>query len=440
LCREKYTTYAPIASFFVGPDFADLPLVTTDDWETATGKVFPPVCAELRSAKKREENDVPWNKRVCTAFFRGNSTGPGTDATTNQRIRLAKMSIEWENAIDTGSNALVAYDASKKCKFLDAGLVGWNMRDRKLQGEAMTFIKPSLLGIPLVEKVPMYAQAKFKYHVYVDGHCAAMRYASMMPLGAVILKVSSSTKAESMWYFPLLQPYDFRSATPNLLGDHISVKSDLSDLKEVIQWCRTHDSECEKIATNSKNLFRRLIAREGQLDYMQLLCYSISQRFQSSLQHNISHIEFTLEKPNLAVPPFRSKIDWFSADCLEYADTLISSSSTAGPPVMKKYATRDCLCPSCGKKREGVKGKNSSVSSKTSNSSSSSSLSINASKKSIASSVLTSAPAIASDKARAAFLKAAQLAAERSATTAGKGAGGGGGGGVEGGGTKRPRQ
>ena len=47
---------------------------------------------------------------------------------------------------------------------------------------------------PLVKKVPMYAQAKFKYHVYVDGHCAAMRYASMMPLGAVILKVSSSTK------------------------------------------------------------------------------------------------------------------------------------------------------------------------------------------------------------------------------------------------------
>ena len=38
LDREKYTSYAPIASFFVGNDFADVPFVTTDDWETATGR------------------------------------------------------------------------------------------------------------------------------------------------------------------------------------------------------------------------------------------------------------------------------------------------------------------------------------------------------------------------------------------------------------------
>ncbi len=38
LLREKYEAYAPIVSFFVGKDFADVPFVTTDDWETATGK------------------------------------------------------------------------------------------------------------------------------------------------------------------------------------------------------------------------------------------------------------------------------------------------------------------------------------------------------------------------------------------------------------------
>lgn len=426
LSREKYSTYSPIASFFVGPDFADLPLVTTDDWETATGKVFPPVCAELRSAKKREENDVPWEKRVCTAFFRGNSTGPGTDAITNQRIRLAKISTEWETASDTGANAVVSFDPKQRCRFLDAGLVGWNMRDRKLQGEPMTFIKPSTLGIQLVEKVPMYAQAKFKYHVYVDGHCAAMRYASMMPLGAVILKVISATKAESMWYFPLLQPYDFRSTFPNPLGDHIPVKSDLSDLKEVISWCRKHDKECEKIALNSKSLFRRLIAREGQLDYMQLLCCSISQRFQSS-QQSAPIDPLKLEKPNLAAPPSRSIDDWFSADCLEYTDVLLSSSSTSGPPVMKKYATKECVCPSCDRKRETKDGKGL----KSLATSLPTSHTANAGKKVSTASTMSSAPVVASDKARAAFLKAAQLAAERSAS--------GGGGGAGGGGVKRPR-
>lgn len=41
LSRELYASYAPILSFFVGREFADLPFVTTDDWETATGEAAP---------------------------------------------------------------------------------------------------------------------------------------------------------------------------------------------------------------------------------------------------------------------------------------------------------------------------------------------------------------------------------------------------------------
>lgn len=35
----------------------------------------------------------------------------------------------------------------------------------------------------------MYKQQSYKYQIYVDGHVAAMRYASMMVLGSVILRV-----------------------------------------------------------------------------------------------------------------------------------------------------------------------------------------------------------------------------------------------------------
>jgi hypothetical protein len=45
------------------------------------------------------------------------------------------------------------------------------------------------MGFELVDRVPMYKQMRYKYQIYVDGHCAAMRYASMMTLGALILKV-----------------------------------------------------------------------------------------------------------------------------------------------------------------------------------------------------------------------------------------------------------
>lgn len=37
--------------------------------------------------------------------------------------------------------------------------------------------------------VPIYEQARFKYLVYVEGHCAACRYSFLMRLGSVILKV-----------------------------------------------------------------------------------------------------------------------------------------------------------------------------------------------------------------------------------------------------------
>jgi hypothetical protein len=75
--------------------------------------------------------------------------------------------------------------------------------------------------------VEIYKQSSFKYLIYVEGHCAACRYGFMMLLGSVILKVDSTCVADKMWYFPLLRPF----------YDHVPIKSDLSDLKEKIEWC-----------------------------------------------------------------------------------------------------------------------------------------------------------------------------------------------------------
>lgn len=276
LFREAWASLAPICSFFVSHEFADLPIVTTDDWETATGVVFPPVGTDLRSMRNRKRHNVPWKDRMSTAVFRGNSTGPGTTPDTNQRLMLAKMSHEWsKEPMYTEGNAV---DGEP---FLDAGVVQWNLRDRKLQGRPMTFIKGDEMGFPLVKRVPMYMQARYKYQIYVDGHCAAMRYASMMPLGSVILRVESVTKADHMWYFPLLKSHDLDKGDDVGDADHITVAADLSDLADVLTWCKKHDAACEAIARNSTALHARLISREGLLDYMQLVMSEIGRRFRS---------------------------------------------------------------------------------------------------------------------------------------------------------------
>ena len=128
---------------------------------------------------------------------------------------------------------------------LDAKIVGWNLRDKKPAGsDSITFLNTAALGFTGTKKnfTPIYQQGTYKYLIYVDGHCAACRYAFMMRLGSVILKVATKHVAGSMWYFPLLRPY----------VDHVPVKPDLSDLEEKIQWCRDNDDKCKQIAQVSQ--------------------------------------------------------------------------------------------------------------------------------------------------------------------------------------------
>ena len=86
--------------------------------------------------------------------------------------------------------------------------------------------------------------------------------------GSVILKVDSKCVADSIWYFPLLQPYI----------DHVPVKADLSNLLEQIEWCRNNDEKCHIIAQNAYNLYNKYISRNGILDYLQAICIEISKR------------------------------------------------------------------------------------------------------------------------------------------------------------------
>ena len=76
--------------------------------------------------------------------------------------------------------------------FVDAAIVGWNMRDKKTADGPMTFLRPTNFNFDAGKHhfTPIYEQSRYKYLIYVDGHCAACRYGFMMRLGSVILKVS----------------------------------------------------------------------------------------------------------------------------------------------------------------------------------------------------------------------------------------------------------
>ena len=284
LADHKYPCYAPILSFYCSDKFADIPCPTTEDWESTVGKVFPPSFIKDKKNTLRQPRDlyletnfkkfhVDWEQKVNTAFFRGNATGSGTSHKTNQRINVAYLCKQWNG---DGSNFDQGTDA--KVPLLDAGITGFNVRDKKRMGEPMRFTHRDEIGVEKADFIPMYEQGKFKYILYIDGHCAANRYSFLMRLGSVIFKVESQCIPSEMWYFPLLKPY--LGGDVEVDGaDHITIKPDLSDLREKILWCRANDDKCKQIAENAKARWERCLSREPLLDYLQLVCSEISANY-----------------------------------------------------------------------------------------------------------------------------------------------------------------
>ena len=79
-----------------------------------------------------------WANKQATALFRGTATGGGVTPETNQRIKLAVLSKQWENHRQYGG-------AGGAAAFLDCKITGWNFRDKKIVGESMTFVKKKTL-------------------------------------------------------------------------------------------------------------------------------------------------------------------------------------------------------------------------------------------------------------------------------------------------------
>ena len=95
-----------------------------------------------------------WDEnRVATAFFRGTATGGGTSADNNQRLKVAQLSHQWKNDLEKGG----------KEPFLDAAIVGWNLRDKKIANAPMSFLRAKNFDFTAGKHhfTPIYEQSKY---------------------------------------------------------------------------------------------------------------------------------------------------------------------------------------------------------------------------------------------------------------------------------------
>lgn len=197
--------FLPVYAYSGKKGYRDVPIPTYDDlFDRDIGTV-----------------ETDWSAKKDVAVFRGSSTGCGSTADTNQRLKLATM----------------------KSEDLDVGITQYTSH---LKYNSPTDIGKAEKVAPTVPSLNWKEQSKYKYIIHVDGNVVAYRLLKSMLTNSVILRVKSDFVH---WADKYLQP-----------GKHyIEIKSDLSDLQEKVDWCRNHDAECKKIADAGRTIATELL-------------------------------------------------------------------------------------------------------------------------------------------------------------------------------------
>lgn len=244
---KKYQNkcYTPILSPYTNENYADIPFIIPEDWKLI-----------YTHSSDNNKNKFKWEDKIETVIFRGSATG-SVEFKNNQRLQIAKLDSEWK---------------LNKPDLIDAGIVSWNSRDKIDSNLTIKCINPkemNKIGIYLKKKIPMNEQLKFKYIINIDGHSATNRFSYLLQSGSLIINVESKyVIGNQRWYDHLLIPYKH----------YIPVKYDLSDLEEVILWCRLNDDKCKLIVQNALELYNNYFTKEHLMKYTSNLLNLLSNK------------------------------------------------------------------------------------------------------------------------------------------------------------------
>lgn len=88
---------------------------------------------------------------------------------------------------------------------------------------------------------------RYKFVIDIDGHANAWGFLEKLILGCCVIKIGSPYE---QWYYRRLRPW----------VHYVPARADLSDLAEVIAWCRDNDAQCAWIGRNAARLAQTLTA------------------------------------------------------------------------------------------------------------------------------------------------------------------------------------
>lgn len=294
LVSHLYNKYTPILSMSTEEKHADLLFPTYDDWarvQQDNNKWFVDSCCNFNT----ENFNKVWQSKKQTAIFRGSATGTGICEKTNIRIKASFMSES---------------EINKKESFLDAGIVKWNCRPKKIKNnKSLQILDIHKLKINLKNYMTLQEQSNYKYILHIQGHVEAFRLSIELSMYSVVLLVQNTWK---LWYSDLLEPYIH----------YVPVKEDLSDLFEIVKWCRQNDDKCKNIARNAFDFYEKYLNKNSILDYTQKILYDISKSMckkESTIDINKKQLKYklnyVLQKQNNVITKYNYTIDKLKIPC-----------------------------------------------------------------------------------------------------------------------------
>jgi hypothetical protein len=187
-----------------------------------------------------------WDDLSDVLLFRGSATGLGTYM-ENQRIRVVFTLQSW-NVSDID---------------IDVGLTGYNDRDKVKKCTVSRNQIHSLRQL-IRPRVPQDTWNQYKFHLYLDGNGVASRLPYLLGIGALIFKVESDTVYRT-WYSHMLEKYDFNN--PYTQGVYFSVKSDLSNLRWILDWCKKNPLLCRHMSMRARRIFEEIFEPRSLIVY-----------------------------------------------------------------------------------------------------------------------------------------------------------------------------
>jgi len=188
-----------------------------------------------------ENSNNNFKSKKSIGIFRGSITG--NDRTiTNTRIQAKILSIKYPSYLDVELTKTFEYYMFEENSTL---CICTEILNKQIYNPDSS---KSLSGFD--------QNRNYKYLLHIDGFVSAWRMALELMSWSVILKV------DSPWiehYYTELIPW----------VHYIPVKSDLSDLIEIIDWCISNDDLCLQIASNAYNYGLNNFTKTKLFDYVE---------------------------------------------------------------------------------------------------------------------------------------------------------------------------